>query len=113
MRWIYTVIGIALVAWCMTRCATAPQKAAIIEQEHTNTQAKEMVERSNLTPQEKSFISAALDGSLTIAKKAEQRGDEQQARADGLAKYKALVWWAVGAIGAVLVGLYLKKRFLG
>jgi lipid II:glycine glycyltransferase (peptidoglycan interpeptide bridge formation enzyme) len=123
MRWIFTVIAIALVAFCATRCASIPsQKDAIIAQAKDNQKSKDLVKKSNLTQQEKAEVQEDLDDSLEIARKAEKRSDQLQsenvalkAEIERLQWYESLFWKAVWALAGValasgLAWYFLRKR---
>ncbi|HNA77804.1 MAG TPA: hypothetical protein PKY99_00035 [Turneriella sp.] len=97
-----------------TRCSTARADTRIVEQSAENQTAKDMLNRSNLTPQEKAFVGSALDKSLRIAQD-ENRGRQKAETSAKVEKAVAGVWQKIAAgvaIAAAVAGgvLYFFRR---
>ena len=97
-----------------TRCSTARADTRIVEQRAENQTAKDMLNRSNLTPQEKAFVGSALDKSLRIAQD-ENRGRQKAETSAKVEKAVAGVWQKIAAgvaIAAAVAGgvLYFFRR---
>lgn len=93
------------------KCASIPVSEKIIRQEAVNTDAKELVKRSNLSPDEKTFVSKALDDSLHYARDENKRAQKADAEIDNLKPYRRIVWGAGAAIGAALLFYAWRKFF--
>lgn len=97
-----------------TRCSTARADTRIVEQSAENQTAKDVLNRSNLTPQEKAFIGSALDKSLRIAQD-ENRGRQKAETSAKVEEAVAGVWQKIAAgvaIAAAVAGgvLYFFRR---
>lgn len=97
-----------------TRCSTARADTRIVEQSAENQTAKDMLNRSNLTPQEKAFVGSALDKSLKIAQD-ENRGRQKAETSAKVEEAVAGVWQKIAAgvvIAAVVAGgvIYFLRR---
>lgn len=88
-------------------CKSIPIEEKIIHQESVNQKAKDLVNKSNLTKEEKTFIGEALTASLDMAKTENKEKQKVAAENAGLKKYFWIVWAAVAALG---IGVFLKFK---
>lgn len=109
----YFMRVIFLVGLCVivgeTRCNTTRADTRIVQQSAENQTAKGLIDRSNLTPQEKAFVNTALDNSLSIAQD-ENRGRQKAETSAKVEEAVAGVWQKIAAgiaAAVVLCGVVL------
>lgn len=102
----FWLIVLAIAVLFLTRCASVPVAEQIVRQESVNETARSLVDKSNLTPDEKSFVGRALTDSLGMAKTENKRATIADKKADDLAIYRNIVV----AVGLALSG-FLIWRF--
>lgn len=90
------------------KCKSIPVDEKIVRQESVNADAVEMVNRSNLTTHEKTFIGKALTDSLVMARDENKRATVADAKIDDLKPYRLMVWGIGSLIGAA--GLFWAWR---
>lgn len=100
-------VTILIAALSFIACKSFPIEEKIIRQEGVNQKAKDLVNKSNLTTEEKTFISEALTASLDMAKTENKEKQKVTAENAGLKKYFWIVWCVIAALG---LGVFLKFK---
>jgi hypothetical protein len=98
---------VVFAALFLVACKSIPIEEKIIRQESVNKKAVDLVNKSNLTPEEKTFIGRALTDSLDMAKTENKEKQKVAKENAGLKKYFWIVWSAIGFAG---LGLFLKFK---
>jgi ElaB/YqjD/DUF883 family membrane-anchored ribosome-binding protein len=110
MRWVYTIIAIALVIFCATRCASMPPTAKLIDQVTQNEDAIEEVEESELPEPVKARVTTAIKNTQKLAVQSSEAWE--QCKAD-LAAANSSGWlkMAIGAVIGMVSGFFIARGF--
>jgi hypothetical protein len=109
MRWVYTVIAIALVIFCATRCASMPPTAKLIDQVTKNDDAIEEVEKSELPDPVKARVTTAIKDTQKLAVDASQawEGCKADLAAENAGKWK---WWTMAGLIGSAIGFFVGRK---